>query len=128
MQLPDANRIPTVRYTTGIYKCANLNNADVKVPSVALAQYSLDSTYMLGLSLLSSAILLISVKYVQTHVKDGKTADTSPEFKRWWSIVRLTILSIVVFTVFGAVYMFFAIRADIFQPHALWYGKVQLHR
>eukprot|EP00035_Acanthoeca_spectabilis_P028140 m.469344 g.469344 ORF g.469344 m.469344 type:complete len:249 (-) comp28424_c0_seq1:364-1110(-) len=101
------------RYTTGIYECANLNNFGIKHPSVVLAQNSLDSMYMLGLALMGSAVLLISAKYVETKTHEGDTAETSPEFRRWWSIVRFPVLAIIVFLVVGVMYMFFAVRETV---------------
>ena len=103
----------TVRYTTGIYRCANLNNGDKPEPSVVLAHNSLNSAYMLGMALLASAILLVSLKYITHNDADDKRGKSSPEFKRWWSIVRIPVFVIIIFTVLGTMYMFFAMRETV---------------
>jgi hypothetical protein len=72
---------------------------------------------MLGIAIIVSALLLISIKYVD---------DISDRFNRWWKYARFFVGVAMVFTVLGTVWIFFIVSTLVtvkFPNQCAYYGN-----
>lgn len=95
------------RYAVGEFLCADTGDASA---SVHFANLAYASVYCLGIAVLCSSIMLISVKFM----------DDNREFTRWWKFARFGIATTTTFLIVGTVLLFrmFHIMMEIKFPNA----------
>eukprot|EP00035_Acanthoeca_spectabilis_P027501 m.466852 g.466852 ORF g.466852 m.466852 type:complete len:285 (+) comp25613_c0_seq1:138-992(+) len=104
------------RYRTGEYSCGRNPTTDKSDatfnPSVLLARRALNSIFLVGIALITSSILFMSVQMVGEQPK---------RFDRWWYYMRYWVAVTFVAVVAGTVYTLLLLMALIYVKFPNYY-------